>query len=62
MTDPTPPNGIRGAVDLSALVQRPQQQDQSQQPANGDRKEEPDANAAVCSLKHLIGEKPTCKV
>lgn len=37
MTDPTPPNGIRGAVDLSALVQRPQQQDQAQQPANGDR-------------------------
>lgn len=37
MTDPSPPNGIRGAVDLSALVQRPQQQDQAQQPANGDR-------------------------
>lgn len=25
MTDPTPPGGLRGAVDLSALVQRPQQ-------------------------------------
>jgi putative thioredoxin len=37
VTDPTPPNGIRGAVDLSALVQRPQQQDQAQRPANGDR-------------------------
>jgi putative thioredoxin len=37
VTDPTPPNGIRGAVDLSALVQRPQQQEQAQQPANGDR-------------------------
>ena len=34
MTDPTPPSGIRGAVDLSALVQRPQHE-QGQRPANG---------------------------
>ena len=37
MTDPTPPSGLRGAVDLSALVQRPQNDQQSQQPAGGDR-------------------------
>lgn len=37
MTDPTPPSGLRGAVDLSALVQRPQHEQQSQQPAGGDR-------------------------
>jgi putative thioredoxin len=36
VTDPTPPSGIRGAVDLSALVQRPQHE-QGQRPANGDR-------------------------
>ncbi|WP_448004966.1 tetratricopeptide repeat protein [Agromyces bauzanensis] len=40
MTDPTPPSGLRGAVDLSALVQRPQQSPQqaqpAQRPANGD--------------------------
>jgi putative thioredoxin len=36
VTDPTPPSGLRGAVDLSALVQRPQQE-QGQRPANGDR-------------------------
>ena len=35
MTDPTPPSGLRGAVDLSALVQRPQQP-QAQRPTNGD--------------------------
>lgn len=34
MTDPIPANGLRGAVDLSALVQRPEQS--SQQPAGGD--------------------------
>ncbi|WP_448810281.1 co-chaperone YbbN [Agromyces bauzanensis] len=33
MTDPTPPSGLRGAVDLSALVQRPQQ---TQPSAGGD--------------------------
>jgi putative thioredoxin len=37
MTDPTPPSGLRGAVDLSALVQRPQHEQQSPQPATGDR-------------------------
>lgn len=37
MTDPTPPSGLRGAVDLSALVQRPLHEQQSQQPAGGDR-------------------------
>lgn len=37
MTDPTPPSGLRGAVDLSALVQRPQHEQQSPQPAAGDR-------------------------
>jgi putative thioredoxin len=37
MTDPTPPSGLRGAVDLSALVQRPQHEQQSKQPAGGDR-------------------------
>jgi putative thioredoxin len=36
VTDPTPPSGLRGAVDLSALVQRPQQQPQAPRPANGD--------------------------
>lgn len=36
MTDPTPPSGLRGAVDLSALVQRQQREQQPQQPA-GDR-------------------------
>jgi len=36
MTDPTPPSGLRGAVDLSALVQRPQHEQQAQQPARGD--------------------------
>jgi putative thioredoxin len=36
MTDPTPPSGLRGAVDLSALVQRPQHEQQAQQPAKGD--------------------------
>ncbi|HET8778670.1 MAG TPA: tetratricopeptide repeat protein [Agromyces sp.] len=35
MTDPTPANGLRGAVDLSALVQRPEQS--SQGPGGGDR-------------------------
>lgn len=34
MTDPTPPSGLRGAVDLSALVQRPQQS-QPAQPTEG---------------------------
>jgi putative thioredoxin len=34
VTDPTPPSGLRGAVDLSALVQRPQHE-QGQPPANG---------------------------
>jgi putative thioredoxin len=37
MTDPTPPSGLRGAVDLSALVKGPQHEQQSQQPAGGDR-------------------------
>ncbi|HET8779179.1 MAG TPA: tetratricopeptide repeat protein [Agromyces sp.] len=37
MTDPTPPSGLRGAVDLSALVQRQQHEQQSQQPPGGDR-------------------------
>ena len=38
MTDPTPANGLRGAVDLSALVQRPQdQQPQAGAPVGGDR-------------------------
>ena len=37
MTDPTPPSGLRGAVDLSALVQRPQHEQQSEQPAGSDR-------------------------
>lgn len=36
MTDPTPPSGLRGAVDLSALVQRQQSQPQPQRPASGD--------------------------
>ena len=40
MTDPTPPSGLRGAVDLSALVQRsqgsPQQGTQPRHAANGD--------------------------
>lgn len=36
MTDPTPPSGLRGAVDLSALVQRPQQAQPAQPPAGGD--------------------------
>ncbi|GAA4365945.1 tetratricopeptide repeat protein [Agromyces bauzanensis] len=39
MTDPTPPSGLRGAVDLSALVQRqqqPQQAQPAQRPGNGD--------------------------
>jgi putative thioredoxin len=35
VTDPTPANGIRGAVDLSALVQRPEQS--SQRVGGGDR-------------------------
>lgn len=35
MTDPTPPSGLRGAVDLSALVQR--SQPAAQQAATGDR-------------------------
>jgi putative thioredoxin len=35
VTDPTPPSGLRGAVDLSALVQR--SQPPAQQPAKGDR-------------------------
>ena len=35
MTDPTPPSGLRGAVDLSALVNRPQAQ-QSAGPTRGD--------------------------
>jgi putative thioredoxin len=35
VTDPTPPAGLRGAVDLSALVQRPPQAGQSAAPANG---------------------------
>lgn len=37
MTDPTPHDGLRGAVDLSALVQRQQKASQQQQPASGDR-------------------------
>lgn len=37
MTDPTPPSGLRGAVDLSALVQRQPQQQPSQRQATGDR-------------------------
>jgi len=37
VTDPTPPSGLRGAVDLSALLQRPQGPAQSERPANGDR-------------------------
>ena len=38
MTDPTPANGLRGAVDLSALVQRPQdRQPQAGAPVGGDR-------------------------
>ena len=37
MTDPTPANGLRGAVDLSALVQRPQdRQPQAGAPVGGD--------------------------
>lgn len=39
MTDPTPPSGLRGAVDLSALVQRsqqPQHAQSAQRPAGGD--------------------------
>jgi putative thioredoxin len=37
VTDPTPANGLRGAVDLSALVQRPQdRQAQAGAPAGGD--------------------------
>jgi putative thioredoxin len=35
VTDPTPPSGLRGAVDLSALVQRPQEP--AQRVGNGDR-------------------------
>ncbi|RZS66058.1 putative thioredoxin [Agromyces ramosus] len=38
MTDPTPAHGLRGAVDLSALVQRPQdRQPEAGAPAGGDR-------------------------
>ena len=38
MTDPTPANGLRGAVDLSALVQRTQdRQPQAGAPVGGDR-------------------------
>ncbi|MFD4420208.1 tetratricopeptide repeat protein [Agromyces sp. NPDC058484] len=38
MTDPTtPPSGLRGAIDLSALVQRPQQEQPAERSANGDR-------------------------
>lgn len=38
MTDPTPAHGLRGAVDLSALVQRPQdRQPEAGVPAGGDR-------------------------
>lgn len=37
MTDPTPPSGLRGAVDLSALVQRQPPQQASQRQATGDR-------------------------
>ena len=37
MTDPTPANGLRGAVDLSALVQRPgDRQPQASAPVGGD--------------------------
>ncbi len=36
MTDPTPPSGLRGAVDLSALVNRPQRQQGGAQPSGGD--------------------------
>jgi putative thioredoxin len=36
VTDPTPPSGLRGAVDLSALVNRPQQQHASTPPSGGD--------------------------
>ena len=37
MTDPTPPSGLRGAVDLSALVQRPQEQVPQAAAGDGDR-------------------------
>ncbi|KRE30168.1 co-chaperone YbbN [Agromyces sp. Soil535] len=37
MTDPTPPNGLRGAVDLSALVQRAQPSQPQAGTAAGDR-------------------------
>jgi putative thioredoxin len=37
VTDPTPPSGLRGAVDLSALVQRPEGPAKSERPANADR-------------------------
>jgi putative thioredoxin len=38
VTDPTPAHGLRGAVDLSALVQRPQdRQPEAGAPAGGDR-------------------------
>ncbi len=36
MTDPTPPSGLRGAVDLSALVNRPQQQQEGARADSGD--------------------------
>jgi len=35
VTDPTPPSGLRGAVDLSALVNRPQQQQEGARPGGG---------------------------
>ena len=38
MTDPTPTSNLRGAVDLSALVQRPQERSpQAGAPVGGDR-------------------------
>lgn len=37
MSDPTPTGGLRGAVDLSALVQRQQAQPSDGAPASGDR-------------------------
>ena len=37
MSDPTPTGGLRGAVDLSALVQRQQAQPSAGAPASGDR-------------------------
>jgi putative thioredoxin len=36
VSDPTPPSGLRGAVDLSALVNRPQPQQGDAQPSAGD--------------------------